>query len=204
MHPIEWRVAVSRRSLIVIAIVGAAVAAIGGCSEPSELLVGGGFESQSTFEKTPGDWYPTVVPHTKEYVDFEWDDEVAYSGDRSVSITIAPSHPDERIAYNWTKTIDGCEVGTTYELSGWVKAEDLSGPAWICIQCWDEAKSKMLGFDTTQADYPITGTVDWTQVGTVFTVPTGTAEVRIRAGLATPENSGGRVWFDGLSVRQLD
>jgi len=182
-----------------------AVVVAGGCgSKPSELLVGGSFESQSTFQKTPSDWFPTIVPRTKEFVDFEWDDQVAYDGNRSVSIAIDLAHPEDQIAYNWTKTITGYEEGKTYELSGWVKAEKLNGPVWICIQCWDEAKTKMLGFNTTQGDYPITGTTDWTQVGTVFTVPAGTAEVRIRAGIATPDNRGGRAWFDGLSVRPLD
>jgi len=194
---------VSKRLSIVLAIVSVVVVALGGCSKQPELLVGGSFESQSEFQKTPGDWYPTVLPHTKEFVGFVWDDQVAYAGNRSVSIAIDLSHPDEEIAYNWTKAISGCEEGETYELSGWIKAEDLNGPAWICIQSWDEAKSKMLGFETTQRDYPVTGTTDWTQVGTVFTVPAGTAEVRIRAGIATPDNRGGRAWFDGLSIRSL-
>lgn len=61
----------------------------------------------------------------------------------------------------------------------------------------------MLGFATTQKDHPITGTSDWTQVGTVFTVPAGTGEVRIRAGIATPENNGGQAWFDDLRVHEL-
>ncbi|MBD3220987.1 hypothetical protein GF314_07060 [bacterium] len=194
----------NRRMLIEFAMVGAAIVAIGGCSEQPDRLVGGGFESQSEFQKTPGDWYPTVVPHTREFVDFEWDDQVAHAGDRSVSIAIDLDHPDEEIAYNWTKAVPGCEEGETYELSGWVKTEGLSGPAWICIQCWDEAKSEMLGFSTTQGDYPVTGTTDWTQVGTVFTVPASTAEVRVRAGIATPDNRGGRVWFDDLSIRRLN
>ena len=189
---------------ITLAIMSAVVVALGGCSEQSELLVGGGFESRSEFEKTPGDWFPTQLPHTKEFVDFVWDDQVAYEGSRSVSIAIDLSHPDEKIAYNWTKAIPGCEEGNTYELSGWIRAEDLNGPAWICIQSWDEAKSKMLGFETTQIDHPVTGTMDWTQVGTVFTVPAGTAEVRIRAGIAAPDNSGGRAWFDGLRIRPLN
>jgi hypothetical protein len=47
------------------------------------------------------------------------------------------------------------------------------------------------------------GTSDWRQVGTVFTVPPGTAEVTIRAGICTPENRGGRVWFDDLAVREV-
>ena len=194
----------SRRSLIVIAIVGATVVATGGCSKPPELLFSDGYEMQSEFQRTPGDWFPTVVPRNKEFVDFEWDDQVAYAGNRSVSIAIDPSHPDEKIAYNWTKAIDGCEESKSYELSCWIKTENLNGPAWVCIQCWDKTKSEMLGFATTQRDHPITGTKDWTQVGTVFTVPVGTAEVRIRAGIATPDNRGGHVWFDGLQIRQLD
>ncbi|RLE31342.1 MAG: hypothetical protein DRJ61_11490 [Acidobacteria bacterium] len=194
----------SKGSSIALVVMSVFVVALGGCSKQPELLVGGGFESQSEFQKTPGDWYPTVLPRTKEFVDFAWDDQVAYTGKRSVSIAIDPSHPDEKIAYNWTNAVPGCEEGKTYELSGWIKAEDLNGPAWICIQSWDDTKSKMLGFETTQMDYPVTGTTDWTRVGTVFKVPVGTAEVRIRAGIATPENRGGRVWFDDLSVRSLD
>jgi hypothetical protein len=144
-----------------------------------------------------------VLPHTKEFVTFKWDDDVVHSGKCSVSIAIAASHPDEAIHYNWTKVVPACQVGKSYELSGWVRAENLTSPAFIVAQCWDGAKSKMLGFATTQRDYPVTGTSDWTQVATVFTVPDGTGEVRIRAGMSAPENRGGRVWFDDIRVREL-
>ena len=60
----------------------------------------------------------------------------------------------------------------------------------------------MLGFATTQRDYPVSGTSDWTKVRTAFTVPEGTAEVRIRAGIAVPENIGGKVWFDDIDIRE--
>lgn len=174
-----------------------------GCSTKPHLLANGGFEPQSALEKRPGDWYATELPHTKEFVSFEWDERVVHTGKRSVSIAIASSHPDEVIAYNWTKAVPACQVGKSYELSGWVRAENLSGPAWIVVQCWNDAKDEMLGFATTQKDHPIMGTSDWTQVKTVFTVPAGTEEVIIRAGIATPENRGGRVWFDDLRVGEL-
>jgi hypothetical protein len=176
---------------------------VGGCATTSNFLANGDFELQMEQQKSPTDWYATVVPDTKDFVSFKWDDQVAHAGKRSVSIAIAPSHPDKRIAYNWTRTVPGCNAGGSYELSGWVKTENLHGPAWICIQLWNNAKSKMLGFATTQQDYPITGTSDWTKVRTVFTVPAGTAEVRIRAGIASPENNGGQAWFDDLRVREL-
>jgi hypothetical protein len=189
--------------LILVAMVACILMSVGGCSTKPDLLVNGGFEPQSALQKSIGDWYATELPRTKEFVSFEWDDQVVHTGKRSVSIAIAISHPDEVIAYNWTKAVPACQIGKSYELSGWIRTENLSDPAWIIVQFWNDAKNEMLGFATTKKDYPIMGTSDWTQVGTVFPVPAGTAEVRIRAGIAAPENRGGRVWFDDLRVHEL-
>ena len=67
------------------------------------------------------------------------------------------------------------------------------------VQCWDE-NNKMVGFFTTQRTYQIQGTTNWTEVKTDFTVPEGTKEVRIRAGITSPENNGGKVWFDDIKI----
>ena len=140
------------------------------------------------------------MPHTKQYVAFTWDQHEVHSGQRSVSITIQDAHPDEMIAYNWTRAIDGCVPGGTYELTGWIKCKSLTETAWIVVQCWDDTLQKMLNFATTQRDYPVLGSSDWTRVGLAFEVPSGTREVRIRAGIATPDNRGGQVWFDDIEV----
>jgi hypothetical protein len=174
-----------------------------GCGANESLLKNGGFEPHSEVEKTPYGWFATVVPHTAEWVEFTWDDRVKRSGRRSVSIAIDAEHPDEQIAYNWTRTASGWVEGGTYELTGWIKTEDLAETAWIVVQCWNEELSEMLGFATTQHDYPITGTSDWTLAGLVFEVPPQTKEVRVRVGIATPANRGGRAWFDDLSIKQL-
>jgi len=173
------------------------------CNSKRDLLIGGGFEQQSELQKSPADWFATEVPETKEFVRFEWDDRIAHTGERSVSIAIDVSHPDNMIAYNWTKVVPACKVGKAYELSGWVKTENLGEPIWLLAQCWNEARDNMLGFATTQKDYPIKGTSDWTRVGTVFTVPEGTAEVRVRAGVATRENRGGKGWFDDIQIVEV-
>ena len=188
-------------SLVIVWIV--VMMLLGGCSKCENLLLGGGFEQQSELQKSPAGWFATEVSHTKEFVTFEWDDEKAHGGERSVSIAIDADHPEERICYNWTKPVQGFRVGASYELSGWIRSENLPDAAWIVAQCWDESRSEMVGFATTQKDYPVTGTSDWVQVGTVFTVPEGTAEVIIRAGICTPENRGGRAWFDDLAVREV-
>ncbi|HPF71255.1 MAG TPA: carbohydrate binding domain-containing protein [Candidatus Krumholzibacteria bacterium] len=187
--------------LMILLFAGGALAA----DEPAaNLLPGGDFEKHSPLERSPGDWYPTVVPRTEAYVDFSWDDKVAHGGKRSVSIAVDKDHPEDVIAYNWTSTVAGCEAGRRYELSGWVRAENLASPAWIVVQCWNDKRDTMLGFATTQKDYPVAGTTDWTEVGTTFVVPEGTAEVRVRAGAMAPANRGGRAWFDDLAIRALD
>ena len=192
------------RVLIRLALTLCVALALAACSKtPEDLLAHGGFEPQSDLQKSPAGWFATVVPETEDFVRFAWDDQVKHTGERSVSIAIDPAHPEGVIAYNWTETVPGFEVGKSYELSGWVRTENMTGPAWIVAQCWDDSRGKMLAFGTTQTDYPISGTTDWTRVGTVFTVPAGTAEVRIRAGIVAPENNGGRAWFDDLAVREV-
>jgi hypothetical protein len=175
-----------------------------GCGAKRSLLANGGFERQGSQTMTPADWTPTVVPKTKEFVRFEWDDAVAHSGDRSVSIAISPDHPDDVIHYNWVRSIPGCEAGMSYELTGWIKTENMTGSAWIVVQCWNDARDKMLVISNTAKDHPVKGTSDWTRVKLAFTVPEGTGEVLVRAGVAAPENRSGRAWFDDLRVREID
>ena len=59
------------------------------CSRPPGLMTGGDFEPVSEFEGVPTGWYATRVPETTGHVSFEWDREVAHSGERSISIAIA-------------------------------------------------------------------------------------------------------------------
>ncbi len=174
-----------------------------GCQKSTVFLSNGGFEPQSSLQKTPTGWFPTEVPQTRDFVDFIWDNETYYRGKRSVSISIAEDHPDDEISYNWTKPVENWKVGNSYELSCWVKGRDLKSPVWICVQCWNKSLTEMTGFSTTQRDYPLVGTFDWRQVGTVFTVPDGTCEVRVRAGISAPGNRGGRAWFDELHIKQV-
>lgn len=179
---------------------------VSGCERESDSLVdNGGFESLSSIEKTPTGWRYTELPGTRDFVDFIWDEETCFGGDRSVSIKIAQDHPEgEVIAYNWYTSLENWKPTKKYELSARVRTMGLEGPAWICVQCWDESHSEMLNFATTQKDYPVSGTSDWQEVGTVFKVPEGTRDIVVRAGIAAPENNGGQAWFDEVAIRQLD
>ena len=193
-----------RKTLSLVIVSVALSAAFGnGVEKEKTFLESSGFESLSLFQKTPLGWRKTVVPKLKDHVEFIWDSEVAYKGKMSVSIRLSEDHPRDIIAYNWNTDIQNWEAGKHYELSCWVKGQDLKEPVWVCVQCWDEAMSKMINFTTTQRDYPITGTFDWQQIGAVFTVPEKTHKVVVRAGIAAPGNNGAQAWFDELHIREV-
>lgn len=173
---------------------------LNGCNSQEKVTdINGGFEQKSAMFFEPDGWYATRLPNTKDMVEFAWDSTEKHSGIYSVSIEIDTSHIQERIAYNWTRIYPDFEVGETYTLTGWVKARDLNGSAFIVVQCWGD-NSKFIKLFTTEFESPVLGTKDWTMVKTVITVPEETIELRIRAGIATPQNIGGKVWFDDIVI----
>ena len=190
-------------SLFLAAIAIAGLVPLTGCGESRGRALSDGSGPDAPRLESLETWTATAVARTAKHVGFTWDERVTHGGERSVSIAIADSHPDEVIAYNWYGAMHGYEVGASYELSGWVKCENLNDTMWICVQCWNDGRNEMLEFASTQADYRITGTSDWTRVMTVFTVPPGTADVCVRAGIAAPGCRGGRAWFDDFSIREV-
>jgi hypothetical protein len=185
--------------LACLALAGAVGIALGG-EEDASILGNGGFESPAPGKDGPAGWSATRVPHTKDMVVLGWDDRVARSGSRSVSIAIAEAHPDQRIDYSWNRPVTGFEPGTTYRVTGWVRAEGLKSTAFIVVQCWDRAFKKMLGFATTQGRQEVVGTTDWTRLACTVDVPPGTGRIMLLAGIGAPDNRGGRVWFDDLAM----
>ncbi len=161
----------------------------------------GGFESPGLQENIPKGWYPTEWPSTIGHVKFSWE-KLAHSGDYSVSIEILNTHPNERIAYNWTRIFEPFEIGSTYEISGWVKTKDLKAPPFIVVQFWSMNQWKLIDLATAKNDKgkELIGTNNWTYLKTIFKVPTGTDQVRVRAGIASPENINGKAWFDDIRI----
>lgn len=161
----------------------------------------GGFE---TGAERPEGWSTALLPDLAQHVVFAWDDQIHHSGQRSVSVAIKESHPPVQAAYNWTTTVPEFERGAIYELRGWVKTENLGDSAWIAVQCWSKKEKKMLAFATTYGNVTVKGASDWTEVSVMFQVPRKTKVVRIRAGIATNFNSGGKAWFDDIEIRKIE
>jgi hypothetical protein len=171
--------------------------------EPAKsLLPNGGFEEAQDYSNDPAGWFGTRVPQTAGHFLMAASPQVAHGGKRSVFVAIGESHPELKVAYNWTALATGWQAGKTYELSGWVKVENAKKTAFIMCQFWsgEGTERKMIGGATTQFSSPVTGTTDWTRVRTRLTVPEGTKELRIRAGLASEGNLGAKAWFDDVSL----
>ncbi len=69
-------------------------------------------------------------------------------------------------------------------------------------QCWNSEKNLLIKLASTQQYHSFTGTTDWTEVGTVFSIPEGTEKIRLRAGISSPDNRGGKVWFDDINFQE--
>jgi beta-lactamase regulating signal transducer with metallopeptidase domain len=163
------------------------------------LLPNGGLEHSRDNSNDPQGWFATRIPQTRGHFLLTVSSSIAHSGERSAVVVIGDSHPDFKVAYNWTAVAKGWQAGETYELSGWIKVENANRPAFIMAQCWSEDGKRMIGGATTQMAFPVQGTTDWTRVSTQLKVPEGTSVVRIRAGLSSQDNPGAKAWFDDLS-----
>jgi beta-lactamase regulating signal transducer with metallopeptidase domain len=165
------------------------------------LLANGGFEEIQENSNDPEAWFGTRIAKTAGHYLLA-SSSVAHGGKRSAVVEIGDSHPDRRVAYNWTAEAKGWKAGETYELSGWIKTENAKNTAFIMAQFWDgEGENpKMIGGATTQFSSPVKGTTDWTRASTRLTVPEGTKVVRIRAGLSSQGNPGAKAWLDDISL----
>jgi beta-lactamase regulating signal transducer with metallopeptidase domain len=170
------------------------------------LLANGGFERSRDDSNDPVSWFATRWPKTPGHYLMAASSSVAHGGKRSVFVEIGDSHPDDqRVHYNWTTVAQHWQPGETYELSGWIKTEDVKKTAFIMVQFWDEEgkDGKIIGGATTQYSSPVTGTTDWTRASTRLKVPEGTGAVRIRAGLSSEGNRGAKAWFDDISLAKV-
>jgi hypothetical protein len=185
--------------LIISAVLSYASCAFAG-DESGSIVRNGGFEIGTETGIDPVVWRATRVPQTSEHVSFDWDHKIFCSGDRSVSISIHETHTDDRIHYNWNQHILGFIPGETYELSAWIKTENLKTTAFIVVQFWNLEMTEVIGSASIENKDKVTGTSDWLQVRATVEVPDETKRMVILAGLEAPANRGGKVWFDDIQI----
>ncbi len=125
--------------------------------------------------------------------DYSLDETVRHSGARSLKLSRS-----DPVSYVHTVQVVPCVPGEFYELSGWIKTEDVRGKdygASLCLE-WSDADGKWLG-----GHYPagFKGTVDWSQLKAITPrVPDKAARVTLLCYLR--KKMTGTAWFDDLSL----
>jgi hypothetical protein len=176
----------------------------------AQTLTNGGFET-GTKAKADG-WKPTYahwINAVQEYVEFKKDDKFKHGGQYSASIENLQGHPWHTIHYNWNTVLEGWEFGKKYELTAWIKTENIKRGVGIVVQCWntkEEQAGTMNGMKEmfkANGGELIKGTNDWKQVKVRFKVSKGIDQVVIIAGLISQEKHRGQVWFDDFEVIEV-
>jgi hypothetical protein len=171
---------------------------------PRSLVVNGDFEKGPNSMGIAAMWSATRAEQFADHVAFVWDDSVAHGGNRSMSIRVAPDHPDDIVHYSVSQYILGYEAGATYRASVVVRAENLSDSAFIVIKCYDRAMTKSLATVSNQGGTEVMGTTDWTEITLTVDVPEETGRMMILIGLAAPANRGGKAWFDDVTFVRVE
>ncbi|MEW6506735.1 MAG: hypothetical protein AB1432_03200 [Bacteroidota bacterium] len=165
--------------------------------------INGGFEEKDTGSPDPDGWFPNRLPGLNNYAKFEHEAKTVRSGKRSISIAITKSPTGKSAIYNWVRIIDGLKAKDIYELNGWIKTRKITTSPFIEIQFWNKKQDLLIAKVSTLIRYSITGTSDWRNVKTTFTVPETTTRVLIIAGISSSNNAGGKVWFDDIQLKKL-
>lgn len=152
--------------------------------------------------KNPDGWVANNLNLKKEAAELSVDNSVSHSGKRSILISISNRHPPTNKVYNWIKRVDGMYASITYELSGWVKTENIKFSPFVEVQFWDN--TKMIGIVNSKKDFLITGTKKWQIFKQIIIVPQGTAKILLKAALQSRGNNGGRVWFDDIQIEKTE
>ena len=148
-------------------------------------------------ETSPVGWEPDPGAGVKV-----WDATEAHSGQRSLMITVNSSDPYGWGSWAiWRSDFVPVQPNHTYRLQDWIKTQNVAWGAHIDVhyyndQYWDIGDS--------DSDPLITGTQDWTFCDSYFTTPSGTAYVKILAGIWHRSPVYSTAWFDDVSLTCVD
>ncbi|MBI5229227.1 PKD domain-containing protein [Candidatus Micrarchaeota archaeon] len=158
---------------------------------------------------------------------FEFDSTQAHSGENSLKMTLFPHPGDVGNTANWVDSRlsfqSGLIPGNTYELSYWIKGENVRPGSGCCWKCgpsisayFDTGGSNWIGWPPGPNCGRLTslqnGSFDWTRVSQKFVAPkngtsiTGSAYF-LGISIMNPGNNDpnqGIAWIDDVEVRDLN
>ena len=166
----------------------------GAAHASSSSIVNTGFETGSS---QPTGWTSDTVSGTATFL---WDSAAAHSGGRSGKITLA----DAGIA-RWTQEDLILDLNSEYELSGWVKTDNVQGGPGARIAVYGTNPAELLLAASTSGVY---ATQNWTQVKVRFL--SGTAPLaRVACTVGEADSlffrsaASGTMWCDDVKLTKL-
>lgn len=163
--------------------------------------INGGFEESVEDSDDPIGWSASYVNPADNDARLLVDDREAYSGSKSIMISISKNTLSSQNVYKWVKRIDGLQASGVYEISAWIKVKGIKNSPLIEVQCW--GRQKILGRTSSEKVKHFTGTKNWQNVKMIFSIPSGTVKVLLFTELPGKENEGGTVWFDDVVVKKV-
>ena len=152
----------------------------------AELLTNGSFEDVKD-GKTVG-W--NVPKH------WRFDDRVGFNGTRGAAF----ENMDDVDFYDYPRQAVPFEPGKRYEVTAWVKTENLTKEVRLCIE-WLDAAGKLISGSYVGAN--TSGTHDWKQLkGLTPQIPSETKSVHVI--ILVKKGGLGKAWFDNVSMRPLE
>jgi len=168
-----------------IAAVVVACGIVSACSA-TELLTNGSFEETKDGR--------TVGWSLPKYYRFE--EHGGMNGTRGVAF----SNTDDGNFYSFPSAAVPFAPGKRYDFSIWVKTENLTKNACLCVE-WLGENDKWL--DGSYAGQGTAGTHDWMKL-TCTTPPIPSEARKVRIAFLVPKGGFGKAWFDDISVRLLE
>ncbi|MEO0581650.1 MAG: carbohydrate binding domain-containing protein [Bacteroidota bacterium] len=148
---------------------------------------------------TPDYW--TTGAWRLPYAQFTWDQTDAYSGSKSLHISVNAAQPTDAF---WYQNVTGrIEPGKVYNVRAWVKGENITAQgsygATVGLESGIPPYSTSLGAALGTASL---GSFGWQQYeGTVRVKPTGSNPIVLAARLGGNANlASGNVWFDDIHI----
>lgn len=162
--------------------------------ESANLLSNAGAEMPATADNLPPGWFDAIAraPELRLFID------TGHSRAGKACLAISNQHQyHQEVSNNWGQEVRSIPVGKTVRLSGYIRTDEAES-ANICVQCWNDGATRLIGFASTPV---FRGTKGWTLAeAPELVVPPDTKKMLVRAALTGK----GTAYFDDVSLEVVD
>jgi len=186
-----------KRSLITLVLAGVLIAATMSTAFGINLVENGDFE-QIREDATPVGWTWVLARNTE--AEFEFDEEERIRGSQSLKITVKDDTGQVNLMPE-TTAMPTPQPGAAYELSVWVKTQDLTYNRFMVtpVMRFNFRPSRVRPTPLFNLMDDVGTTTDWKQLTMQITAPNDAREFILDMILTK-----GTVWIDGITLTKVD